>query len=374
MVEPKRKSPHKKNTTFLSIAAWFYIVGIVSVFIIIRNLGDDWWIGTLMLFGPRWIFAAPLCILVPLSLVLNRRLLLPLFAAALFIFGPIMGFSLPIRSLFVNRSLSPDVRVLSYNVGQGTFNPSDLKILLEEVQPDITAMQECKLSTEELTTLFPKRYLHAEKGMCLISVFPIKNVASRDPMDIEKLGGSGTMVRYTLESSKGQISVVNVHLETPREGIESILDKLRSTIGEIRRSIFSDNRPIRKDQDQIMAEEGVSESVDIIDFEIFLRNLESKKAREWVDQTPAPFIVTGDFNLPMDSVIYQRYWSKLDDAFSVAGFGWGATKYTDWFGLRIDHILTSGGWEYQRAWIGPHLTGTDHRPIIADMRWIGRND
>ena len=52
------------------------------------------------------------------------------------------------------------------------------------------------------------------------------------------------------------------------------------------------------------------------------------------------------------------------------GLGFGATKRTRWFGVRIDHVLAGPGWTTERAWIGPDL-GSDHLPMVADLRWSG---
>ena len=54
-----------------------------------------------------------------------------------------------------------------------------------------------------------------------------------------------------------------------------------------------------------------------------------------------PFLVVGDFNAPVESVIYRRYWGDLRNAFSYAGFGFGSTRLNGWIRVRIDHILAS---------------------------------
>jgi len=70
--------------------------------------------------------------------------------------------------------------------------------------------------------------------------------------------------------------------------------------------------------------------------------------------------------MPVESAIYRRYWSDFSNAFSDAGWGWGATKATRWHGIRIDHVLVGHGASALRAWVAPHLDG-DHRPMAADL-------
>jgi endonuclease/exonuclease/phosphatase (EEP) superfamily protein YafD len=99
-----------------------------------------------------------------------------------------------------------------------------------------------------------------------------------------------------------------------------------------------------------------------------LRTAESEATRRWISRSPRPVLVAGDFNLPVDSVVYRRSWSWLTNAFSQAGTGFGSTKFTRWHGVRIDHVLGGPGWHCRRCWVGPDV-GSDHRPVIADMVW-----
>ena len=78
----------------------------------------------------------------------------------------------------------------------------------------------------------------------------------------------------------------------------------------------------------------------------------------------------GDFNLPVESAIYRRSWGSFHNALSETGLGLVPTKHTRWHGVRIDHVLAGPGWQAIRAWVGPGLGG-DHRPVIADLRWVG---
>ncbi len=315
-----------------------------------------------MIFGPRWIFALPLGLLVPLALVYRRGLLFHLWVIGLVILGPMMGFSFSLRGFLKSQSPTHDIRVISYNMGGGDLDFSRFNRLLEETQPHIVALQECDLSLEQLRILRSTWQVESGGEMCLISTFPIQKTEPRPTRDIHKLGGSGAIVRYTLKSHLGTLYFVNLHLETPREGIEAVLDYVRGQPARLRRR-FSENG-------EVLSDEGVSKAADLIDDEIFMRDYESRKAREWVDQTPHPLLISGDFNLPVDSRIYQTYWSEYTNAFAEAGWGLGLSKQTQWFGIRIDHILTGPEWEPLRAGVGPDLGG-DHRPVIADFRWTG---
>jgi endonuclease/exonuclease/phosphatase (EEP) superfamily protein YafD len=129
---------------------------------------------------------------------------------------------------------------------------------------------------------------------------------------------------------------MNVHLATVRDGLSAVM-RLRPWKGA----------------DQLVAN-------------MRQRDFESSLARTFAERARGPLLITGDFNMPIESAVYQRHWSSFTNAFSVAGLGTGHTKATRWHGIRIDHVLLGPGWECLDARVGRHLGG-DHRPMIADI-------
>ena len=97
-----------------------------------------------------------------------------------------------------------------------------------------------------------------------------------------------------------------------------------------------------------------------------IRGIEAKLAREWVAAGAGPLVVLGDFNTPVESAFFRESWGGLADAFSVAGTGFGMTKYNGWIRVRIDHVLVSDEWHVDRAQVG-NETYSDHRPLIVDL-------
>lgn len=135
-------------------------------------------------------------------------------------------------------------------------------------------------------------------------------------------------------SSSLTMELINVHLDTPREGFGSLMASWRG-MRELRGSIER-------------------------------RRQQSLRLRRWLPVSGA-LVVAGDFNQMMDSTIYGEAWSHLGNAFSLAGVGWGYTKAE--FPLiraRIDHILVSPEWEVRSAWV-ESWRGSDHSPLVADL-------
>jgi len=179
----------------------------------------------------------------------------------------------------------------------------------------------------------PGWFTHYTAQMCLLSKHPIVAAEERDRTDVWARGGSGAIVLYTLDTPVGRVQLLNLHLETPRDGLIALRH------GDVRE-----------------AEDNLAQ-----------RAWESGLAREWADRATDPLIVAGDLNMTEESALYRSTWRGFTNAFGEVGLGYGDTKSTRWYGARIDHILLASGWEATHAWVGPE-TGSDHAPMLAEIR------
>jgi endonuclease/exonuclease/phosphatase family metal-dependent hydrolase len=75
----------------------------------------------------------------------------------------------------------------------------------------------------------------------------------------------------------------------------------------------------------------------------------------------------GDFNLPIESDIYRQIWSPFVNAFDECGTGYGNTKHTRWFGVRIDHVLMSPSFRCESADV-LEPRGSDHSPLKVELK------
>jgi endonuclease/exonuclease/phosphatase (EEP) superfamily protein YafD len=177
--------------------------------------------------------------------------------------------------------------------------------------------------------------------MCVLSRHPIRSTAVTNWDDFEAarergIGGSSQAVSYVIDTPHRPIQLVNLHLETPRKGLEGLFEL------DIRR---------------------VTENTT-------LRAIESRRTRDWLRTAAGSVIITGDFNMPVESAIYRRDWSEFRNAFSDAGTGFGTTRDNGWIQVRIDHILTGSHWRATRVSVIPDV-GLDHRPVVAELTWVG---
>jgi endonuclease/exonuclease/phosphatase family metal-dependent hydrolase len=231
----------------------------------------------------------------------------------------------------------PTLRFLTWNVDEDRVDGRTLASVLEKARPDVAVLQEC---LDGHLSVPGGWHTRRDNGVCLLSRYPIRQVAARDPSDVWAMSGSGENVRYVLTTPTGDVHVTNIHLETPREGLEEILHGSRDGVRQL----------VAKNQQ---------------------RALEAGLARSWADQASGPArIVAGDFNTPPQSNLMRDVWSDYSNCFGVAGFGFGYSKHTRRIGVRIDHVLAGPGWKCQAAWT-TRWPGSDHDPVIADLRWTG---
>jgi len=312
-----------------------YVASIVVLWAWMYRDGDRLWLATLVLFGPRWLCSLPLPFLALAAAVWRRRLLVPLAAAAIVIVFPMMGFQV---HLSASAPARPALKVLTCNVEEKVFRPSSLAAVIAEEEPDVVALQEVREGTR---FIWPPAWHVVERDeFILASRWPIaerQRVARPGRPDF-------AAIRYTVQSPDREIQIFNLHLSTPRPGLEAVLS---------RKTLIDPSGA------------GQMEAV------LRRRAAECAQTSDWIARFPGPKIVVGDFNMPSDSTLFRRCWSSsLTDAFSAVGWGFGFTKISEkggWsYGARIDHVLFSTPWHCVRCWVGPDI-GSDHLPLLAEF-------
>ena len=286
------------------------------------------WLNTLINFSPRWLVFLPLIFLCWKPR--KKRIL----AAAVFVvidLYAIMGFR---YTPTPEEYHTPDLRILSYNMGGGSIDVSALKQVISEQNINLIMLQESGGAI--LNTVAPKSWnKHCYSNLCVASSYKLT------PMESQKrrfLGGWGDFTGlYQLALGSKNIHVQNVHLDTPRRGLAPLLHKKLDGLNALKQNLSN-------------------------------RDIESNIASQWSKATPAS-IVAGDFNMPQESALYREYWSHLQNTFSESGQGLGYTKSTRWLGVRIDHILASDSFEVLDFHTLRGLGG-DHNPVVASVKLI----
>jgi len=340
-VKPRSIFAPGRREVILGYVAWATFAATCILALLMWQFGDVWWTMTLLLFMGRWILLLPLAALAVAAAMLRPRALVPIALSAIVVAGPIMGFRVGWQRLFPHES-GMQLRVVSINANVRDLGAGRLTEFIERVQPNLLAIQECGDSLKADLDRIRGWYHHHTGKLCFLSSYPITDSSVMDRSVLARIhgeydtgiGGAGYVVRYTVQTPRGALNVTNLHLETPRKGLE-----------DLRAGSF-DLRKLRENTT--------------------LRGIESDLARQFVNQGTLPTIVLGDFNTPVESQIFQRSWGDLTDAFSHAGFGFGMTKFNGWIRARIDHVLAGPGVYVDHVSVGGDV-GSDHRPLIVDL-------
>ncbi len=328
-------------------ATWSWLGAALSCWAAIAWYGERWLPATLLLYGPRYVLPLPGLLLVPFVLWRSWRLIFPLAAATMIMLVPVAGWNVPFGRLRGTPSVSSDqtVRVVTYNVRGGQLVAQSISQLMDELRPDIFAAQECQDELFAALQELPNRYADRDRRLCVSSRWPIRLVEAMPNQEILEariggFGGAGIVSRFTIETPLGALPFITLHLETARKGLRTVLSKDRSG----------------------SAIQAMGNSL--------VREAESRRARAFFDQLgDVPRIVAGDFNIPVESPIYQRHWGDLHNAFGVLGTGFGWTKQEgSWIRIRIDHALAGGGLRAKEVRLGRDY-GSDHLPLLSVFAW-----
>ncbi len=341
----------------LRVFVWLYLALLCGLWLLIYTSGESWWFATLILFGPRWVSALPLVVLVPAAARWRRRLLCPLALSAVLVVWPIMGYCVPL-----GRPTAPDgpkLRILTCNCKGHCDNNVVLNDFIRTSAADIVALQGCWWPTQITWPEGWHVYQHGE--MLVASHFPLRPVSELmhtlpaeefvPPPNVPEAADALARLHILgcmVSTPQGELCFCTVHPPSPRYGIKPMLS--RETV--LRPSASSSLTAEIGNRWQVYAE-----------------------MSRWLHDGGDPQIIAGDFNLPPDSPIYRKYWGSYWNAFSAAGLGFG---YTEWprlpiirFGVRIDHILSGPNWQPVRCWLGPDI-GSDHLPLVADLLWTAK--
>jgi endonuclease/exonuclease/phosphatase (EEP) superfamily protein YafD len=334
-------------TRVVRAACAAYLLFVLTLWLLIAFDSDRWWIATAAMFGPVWVWALPLFVLLPLAALLRRKSLPTLAVAALVVLFPIARFCLPWRLALPARSTEGTqpikLRVITLNADNGHVRPDDFKRLVANANPDLIVLQDNGgMDVPAVLGPQPKWHFRREGELALASRHAIVNVSIyTGPEHPQFWRQPGTLVDFQIDlAAPTPLHVLNVHLVTPRFGLAAVIERNWSNAAET----LTQNSTMRREQ--------------------------SAAVLHTAQSLGGAVIIAGDFNTPTRGSLYSDHWSNWQNAFSVAGWGLGHTHFTRRTGLRIDHILVpQKGWRVERCWVGPDV-GSAHRPVIADLVWL----
>lgn len=296
----------------------------------LRFVGDSSSIGTLMLFGPRWMLVLPWGVLLLMAMCVSRWWVAIAVAASAFTALVVADFEVPSIG---NRAAGPHaLRLVSYNTDRSSRLSLRLRDDLAEWNADVVLLQDCNSTIETSLRSIVGREMQRVGEYCIASRIPIDRI---DTMPTIGVGFSRTIsLRVRLRTTRGPIDVFPVHFESPRDALYAARNWDFSRLHQ------STER----------------------------RQINSRTVAQWHNESTAPTIVAGDFNLPTGSSALQNDWGDMQDAFAERGWGFGYTMFAGRHAVRIDHVLLS---EALAATSMKVLSGypSEHQPLVVDIAW-----
>ena len=270
-----------------------------------------------------------------------------------------VGFSLS------NEKSSPgSIKLLTYNVDNfsnllTSVQRQRTRIAFEKFikaeNPDIICLQESFVSTAEYNNkikqfaalaAYPWVFHPAEKGIVIFSKFPAAKSAKID-LAGDKINSANGAIYADLLIKGKTVRCIVTHLQSNsvRERADDVIeDKFRSN--QTRRTALGVIRKIRN----------VS----------YLRAEQSETLRKFIESSPYPVVVAGDFNDTPLSYTYRQISKGLVDTFRDKGQGLGVTYAGSIPGLRIDYILVDPNFEVHSSKIHD-VPFSDHLPVSAEI-------
>ncbi|TDQ19656.1 endonuclease/exonuclease/phosphatase family metal-dependent hydrolase [Algoriphagus boseongensis] len=262
---------------------------------------------------------------------------------------------------------SPGLKVLTYNAHlfdykrrtTGEFDPNiftwlkdhpaEIKVFQEFYQDNTSATKDAlkilSKDGEYEYSYHPNEGNQSRRsvGMAIFSKYPIVNEGV--VFDAKYSNGA---IFADIRVNSDTIRVYNTHLESMAiqaealDNYEQAKAVYRKTLGKLHRGSLA-----RAEQLEILFEH--------------------------LSNSPHPVIVMGDFNEIPYSYAYFRLSQKLENAFELAGKGFGFTYNRVLFFLRIDHIFADPSLKPVYFHTHREVDYSDHYPVSATFTWDGMN-
>jgi endonuclease/exonuclease/phosphatase (EEP) superfamily protein YafD len=332
----------------LRVLAVGYPAALVAIILVLRFVGERWWLSSALLYLPRLGFVLPLPFIVLLLLLGRRRwLLLTQLVALVLLLFPLMGLRLP--GAPSRHEGAFHLRVASYNIATGPHGPQPILEDLRGTDADVILLQETDQSLYQALIAGLAGYqVHTSGQFLIASRFPVDETIQPPSIPHRGKARSARFVSYRLTTPAGPLQIFNVHPISPREA----LAELR---GEGLKSELESGRLLR----------GTASDKVMDNTELRLQQVEMIAAD--AHRSPAPVIIAGDTNLPTLSWALARWLGDYRDGFAEAGSGFGWTfpaPRHPW--MRIDRVLA----DPRLRVVGFHVVESptsDHFPVVADL-------
>lgn len=326
--------------------SWVNLALLMLVSFLLFSISERWWFSSAMTYAPRLPYLVPAVGLLIASCVWHRSSIPVNLISTAMVIVPIMGLSLPVSHWMATRpeSSGTSLKVISCNVQDYRPNFESVLAEISRFNPDVVAFQDARSDSKLLVQYFKAWHVVHEGEYFLASRYPVKKVSIGHLEAFDR----DAVLQCEIELPSTKVMFFNVHQMTPRHGLRAL------------------------DLSSPITQRGSGKLTHYLE----LRAEEAESLRDYIEghRGQLPTLIAGDFNMPCESNMYHDNWFGYQNAFNVAGTGYGysfpCTRQYCWPAgnpwLRLDHILTDETWQVRSCFVGK-ANGSDHRLIAATL-------
>jgi len=328
----------------VSAAVLAYFAGLVLIVAGMELGGERVWPMAVLLYLPPQILLLPLIVLVPAALLAEVP---PKVWALMAGCAAIYLWHVPFYSGFWSHSDPQGMKVMTNNYAQNHGFP--LKPWIDEVDPDIVAIEDARGQGGSFKRAFPERFVDQEDQFIFISKTPIHSATL---VAAPFWRGAAVAAVCDVTWNGRDVAVYAIHMPTPRGDFARLrgLGLAREILG--RNSARSDG---------LSFQQAMTARVEL--------------ARELADVIAAEkrsYVLMGDFNMPSNGYVHGVFANRCTDCFATVGRGFGFTfpgdarnpiaLFQPW--LRLDYVFAGPGWRVDQCAVEPSRR-SKHRAVMA---------
>lgn len=232
---------------------------------------------------------------------------------------------------------TPNLKIISLNGKSGKFGDENIYNFLNDQKADVVLTQEYK-SAENL-----KGFEYFERN------FPVVKIQSRFPIVesgiVETDAKNGRCIYADIKINGKIIRFVNVYMEP----------------------FYLDKSMVKPTKDMNVNEEKAKNIIHKLVPTFRKHQSQIAPIKGFLDSSPYPIILAGDFNSVPNSYEYYTLSENLEDTFLKVGKGSGTSFHDFKFPIKIDHIFASKSITPISYKVDRSVKISDHFPVIAEF-------
>ena len=232
---------------------------------------------------------------------------------------------------------TPNLKIISLNGKSGKFGDENIYNFLNDQKADVVLTQEYK-SAENL-----KGFEYFERN------FPVVKIQSRFPIVesgiVETDAKNGRCIYADIKINGKIIRFVNVYMEP----------------------FYLDKSMVKPTKDMNVNEEKAKNIIHKLVPTFRKHQSQIAPIKGFLDNSPYPIILAGDFNAVPNSYEYYTLSENLEDTFLKVGKGSGTSFHDFKFPIKIDHIFASKSITPVSYKVDRSAKISDHFPVIAEF-------